>query len=68
MMSRCNRIRRHVVTTFALFAVAIAPIAAGPTTPHRRAPSRGPTRVRLQVLVSSSTTRARFRDIPWLRR
>ena len=29
MMSRCNRIRRHVVTTFALFVVAIAPLAAG---------------------------------------
>ena len=33
MMSRCNRIRRHVVTTFALFAVAIALIAAGADDP-----------------------------------
>jgi hypothetical protein len=29
MMSRCNRIRRHVVTTFASFVVAIAHLAAG---------------------------------------
>jgi hypothetical protein len=33
MMSRCNRIRRHSVTTLALFAVAIAPITAGADDP-----------------------------------
>ena len=47
MTSRCNRVRRHVVTTFAVFAVAISPIAAGaddPATKNAQArPNTRPT-------------------------
>ena len=42
MMSHCNRIRRYTVTTFALFAVTIAPIAAGADDPAAKSAEARP--------------------------
>ncbi len=42
MTSCCNRVRRHVVTTFAVFAVAFSPIAAGTDDPAKKSAQARP--------------------------